>query len=173
MARLVARWRSSPYAAMTSKRPSGSSPHQTACVPILVRTEMSWFVRLSLCLAPRRGCWEQVVELQVTSRDERFEEEIHRIFRRRRLHDLRTLFRAERDAWYVALDGGDGEVLGSCGVVVTGAATLQSVETAPAYRRQGICSRLVVEAAHRSAEEHGARRFVIAADPGYHALGLY
>jgi ribosomal protein S18 acetylase RimI-like enzyme len=47
------------------------------------------------------------------------------------------------------------------------------VDTALAYRRRGICSRLVVEAALLSVERYGAERFVIAADPGYHALGLY
>ena len=31
----------------------------------------------------------------------------------------------------------------------------------------------MVEAARRSAEDHGAERFVIAADADYHALGLY
>jgi ribosomal protein S18 acetylase RimI-like enzyme len=30
-----------------------------------------------------------------------------------------------------------------------------------------------VEAAQRSAEHYGARELVIAADPDYHALGLY
>lgn len=47
------------------------------------------------------------------------------------------------------------------------------MDTAAAHRRRGICSRLVVEAAHRAAQEFGAERFVIAADPAYHALGLY
>jgi ribosomal protein S18 acetylase RimI-like enzyme len=46
------------------------------------------------------------------------------------------------------------------------------VDTALAFRRRGICSRLVVEAAQRSAQR-GAKRLVIVADAGYHALGLY
>jgi ribosomal protein S18 acetylase RimI-like enzyme len=118
--------------------------------------------------------WDQVVELQVAGRDEQFEEQMYRDFRRQRLVDKRVLFRAGRGAWYVALDPGQSEVLGSCGVVVTGGrGRFQAVDTAAAHRRKGICSRLVVEAAHSAAEIHGARRFVIAADPGYHALGLY
>ena len=40
-------------------------------------------------------------------------------------------------------------------------------------RRRGIASRLVVDAARHSASAYGAKRFVIAADLGYHALGLY
>lgn len=53
------------------------------------------------------------------------------------------------------------------------AVAFQAVDTAAPYRRRGICSRLVVEAVQRSAERYGAERFVIAADPEYHALGLY
>lgn len=118
--------------------------------------------------------WEQVLELQVAARDERFEEQVHRDFSRRRLGDLRALFRTGRGAWYVAVYPGDNEVLASCGVVVTAArGRFQAVDTAAAHRRKGISSRLVVEAAHRSAKQRGARHFVIAADPTYHALGLY
>ena len=118
--------------------------------------------------------WDGVVELQVAARDERFEEEAHRAFTRTRLQDRRTLFRQGRGAWYVALDPGGQEVVASCGVVVTGGrGRFQVVDTAAAHRRRGICSRLLVEAARHSAERYGAEVFVIAADPGYHALGLY
>jgi ribosomal protein S18 acetylase RimI-like enzyme len=117
--------------------------------------------------------WDQVVELQVAGRDrERFTETAHRTFCRRRQVDLRALFAAGRGAWYVALSG--GEVVGSCGIVVTdGRGRYQAVETAPAHRRRGICSRLVLDAAHDAARRYGARRLVIVADPEYHALGLY
>lgn len=118
--------------------------------------------------------WEQVVALQVAGRDERFDEVSHREFSSRRLEDLRALFRLGRGAWYVALDADGTEVVASCGVVVTGGrGRFQAVDTKAAYRRRGICSRLVVEAAHRAAEQHGAQLLVIAADAGYHALGLY
>jgi hypothetical protein len=49
---------------------------------------------------------------------------------------------------------------------------LQAVDTAEAHAA-GHRSRLVVEAAHRAADRYGADRLVIAADPDYHALGLY
>lgn len=116
--------------------------------------------------------WAQVLELQVAARDPRIAEAPHREFSRRRQDELRELFAAGHGAWYVALL--DGEVVGSCGVVVTGErGRFQSVDTAAAHRRRGICSRLVVEAARDAAARHGARRLVIAADPGYHALGIY
>lgn len=118
--------------------------------------------------------WEAVVKLQVTGRDASLTEASSEAFSRRRLQDLRVLFRAGRGAWYVALTAGDRKLVGSCGVVVTAArGRFQSVATAAAYRRQGICSRLVVQAARLSAERYGARCLVIGADLNYHALGLY
>jgi ribosomal protein S18 acetylase RimI-like enzyme len=118
--------------------------------------------------------WEAVVELQVQGRDAGHDEDAYRAFSRQRLDDLRTLFRAGRGAWYVALDDTTGTVVGSCGIVATaGRGRFQAVDTALAFRRRGICSRLVVEAARRSAAEYGVERFVIVADLHYHALGLY
>jgi ribosomal protein S18 acetylase RimI-like enzyme len=122
-----------------------------------------------------RELWEQVVELQVASRDEDHPEpeDVYREFTRYRMDELRMFFREGRGAWYVALAGED-TVAGSCGVVVTGErGRFHAVDTAAAHRRKGICSRLVVEAAHRSAKNHGAARLVIAAEADYHALGLY
>lgn len=117
--------------------------------------------------------WDQVVELQVAGRDrERFTEASHRTFCRRRQADLRDLFTAGHGAWYAALSG--DQVVGSCGIVVTdGRGRYQAVDTAPAHQRRGICSRLVVDAAHDAARRYGAGRLVIVADPEYHALGLY
>jgi ribosomal protein S18 acetylase RimI-like enzyme len=118
--------------------------------------------------------WDAVLELQVAGRDDREEEKAFRSFASPRLEDLRALFRAGRGSWYVAIAPTTGEVVASCGVVVTaGRGRFQIVETAPAHRRRGICSRLVVEAGRRAAADHGAEQLVIAADPDYHALGLY
>ena len=118
--------------------------------------------------------WDAVVGLQVADPDEEHDEESHRLFTRTRLDDQRALFRAGRGAWYAAIDPESGEVVGSCGVVVTaGRGRFQAVDTALAHRRRGISSRLVVEAARRAGEDYGAERFVIVADPDYHALGLY
>jgi ribosomal protein S18 acetylase RimI-like enzyme len=118
--------------------------------------------------------WDSIIELQVAGRDERFDEASHRTFSRRRLADLRALFEAGHGAWYVALDPVSDEPVAGCGIVVTdGRGRFQAVDTAVAYRRRGICSRLIVEAARHAAAVHGAGRFVIVADPDYHALGLY
>jgi ribosomal protein S18 acetylase RimI-like enzyme len=115
--------------------------------------------------------WDAVVELQVAAGDPADET---RTFRQALQQDRRALFRAGRGAWYVAHYPGEDEPVGSCGVVVTGGrGRYQVVDTAAAYRRRGICSRLLVEAARHATEVYGAERFVIGADPGYHALGLY
>jgi ribosomal protein S18 acetylase RimI-like enzyme len=120
------------------------------------------------------GLWEQVLELQAAEGHEGVPHEEHRAFHRRRLDELRLLFRSGRGAWYVALDGTGAEVLGSCGIVVVDdRGRFQQVDTAASHRRRGICSRLLVEAARHSASTYGARRFVIAADLHYHALPLY
>ena len=129
-------------------------------------------------LDPVRGAdeelWAAVLELQVAGREDGHDEGSFRTFARARLEDRRALFRLGRGAWYVAIDPANGAVAASCGIVVTGGrGRFQVVDTALAFRRRGICSRLVVEAARHAAEAHGAERFVIVADLGYHALGLY
>ena len=118
--------------------------------------------------------WVGVRELQVAGRAAVFEEESYRAFTLARQTDHRALFRAGLGAWYVALVPDTGEVAGSCGIVVTaGRGRYQLVDTAEAHRRRGVCSRLVVEASRLSAAAFETQRFVIVADAGYHALGLY
>jgi ribosomal protein S18 acetylase RimI-like enzyme len=120
------------------------------------------------------GLWRQVIELEVAGRDPELTEDEYRTYLEARHADRRKLFRAGRGAWYVATDPEGGNVVASCGIVVTaGRGRFQSVETAAPYRRRGICSRLVVEAARYAVEAHGAVQLVIVADSAYHALGLY
>jgi ribosomal protein S18 acetylase RimI-like enzyme len=118
--------------------------------------------------------WEAVVELQVAGRDEGHDEAGYRAFVHASRAARRAGFESRPGAWYVAIDPSSGEVAASCGIVVTdGRGRFQAVDTALAYRRRGICSRLIVDAAEHSAAVHGAERFVIVADAGYHALRLY
>ena len=119
--------------------------------------------------------WEQVVEIWVSSSEvEAAREATRRAFVRARLSELRALFTAGMGSWYVALDASRNEVVGCCGIVADGSrGRFQSVDTRADWRRRGVCSRLVVEACRHSEREHGVERFVIAADAGYHALGLY
>lgn len=123
--------------------------------------------------------WAQILELHVAHRDPWVDEASHREFARGRLTDLRRLFLAGRGGWFVAVLGEDrhgqgARVVGSCGIVVTGPrGRYQTVDTAEPYRRRGISSRLVVEAARRTAADYPVKRLVICADPAYHALGIY
>jgi ribosomal protein S18 acetylase RimI-like enzyme len=47
------------------------------------------------------------------------------------------------------------------------------VDTAEAWRRRDVASRLLVDAALHAREAFAAREFVIVADAHYHALSLY
>ena len=119
--------------------------------------------------------WAAMIELQVSARDlERFPaEEPQRVFYTARVRDLRAMFRAGRGGWYVALDQAAG-VVASLGIVVTdGRARFQAVDTAAPFRRRGICTRLVTDAARHAIAHHGARQLVIVADPDYHAINIY
>jgi ribosomal protein S18 acetylase RimI-like enzyme len=125
-------------------------------------------------LVPRSLVYATDLALQIASRDPAHGESRYRAFSRARQLELRELFQTGRGTWYVALSPGTKEVVGSCGIVVTaGRGRYQAVETGRAHRRRGICSRLVVEASRHSTEAFGAERFVIVAEAGCHALGLY
>ncbi|MGI8715166.1 MAG: GNAT family N-acetyltransferase [Solirubrobacteraceae bacterium] len=146
--------------------PADVRPHARANREVSVRA-------LDPVAGHEQALWDAVIEVQVAGRDPIHAEGPHREFCCARMRDLRELFAAGRGAWYVALSP-DDQVLGSCGVVVTaGRGRFQAVDTAQAHRRRGICSRLIVDAAHQTAHRYGAERLVIAADADYHALGLY
>jgi ribosomal protein S18 acetylase RimI-like enzyme len=150
-----------------SADPHQLSPHPRENRDVVVQA-------LDSTIGADEALWDAVVDLQVAGRDDGHEEKAYRSFTRARLEDQRALFRAGRGAWYVAIEPSTGDVVGSCGVVVTaGRGRFQAVDTALAHRRRGISSRLVVEAACRASEDYGAKRLVIVADAGYHALGLY
>ena len=116
--------------------------------------------------------WEQVIAVQTAEPFDDAPPEYHRAFLLRRQAGLRELFRDGRGCWFVALDG--DQVVASLGVVVTGGrARYQAVDTLPSHRRRGIASRLVYEAAQLTLRAHPIDRFVIVADPEYHAIGIY
>jgi ribosomal protein S18 acetylase RimI-like enzyme len=119
--------------------------------------------------------WQAVIEVQTATAIEQERESdlgYHVNFLRRRQLEQREIFAHGRGSWYVALLG--DAVVGSLGVVVTGGrARFQSVDTAAAFRRQGIARRLVLDAARDTCVKHRIDHFVIAADPDYHAIGIY
>ncbi len=142
-------------------------PHARANQQVLVRA-------LDTSAGADEARWEEVVEIQVGNREPGHEEPGYRAFSQAQMVDRRAVYAVGRGAWFVAIDPESDRIAAACGVVVTdGRGRFQSVDTAPAYRRRGICSRLVVEAAQQSAARFAAERFVIVADAHYHALGLY
>lgn len=145
--------------------PSAIAPHPRANAEVEIRV---------LGADGDGALWHGVLELGVECRQAGQAEEAYRAFALARQRDVQTLLRQRRGAWYVALDPASGEVAAACGVIVTaGRGRFQTVGTATAHRRRGICSRLVVEAARHATRTFGATSLVIAADAGYHALGLY
>ncbi|MCW2955485.1 MAG: GCN5-related N-acetyltransferase [Thermoleophilia bacterium] len=117
--------------------------------------------------------WVAAEQLQVDNREPGHTETDHRAFVQARQADRRQLFRAGRGGWFVAVTP-DGDVAAACGIVVTdGRARYQSVDTAEAFRRRGIASRLVHDVGVAAVRDFRADRLVIVADANYHALALY
>jgi ribosomal protein S18 acetylase RimI-like enzyme len=77
-----------------------------------------------------------------------------------------------RGVWFGAFDG--DALAGDLGVFVAGGlGRFQAVETAPAYRRRGVCGTLVHHAARHAFDALGAAHLVMVADPEYHAARIY
>jgi ribosomal protein S18 acetylase RimI-like enzyme len=116
--------------------------------------------------------WDQVLRRQMSQAPEGTDGDYHLTFLRRRQAELRRLFEDGRGSWYAALLG--EEIVSSLGIVVTGArARYQDVHTAESHRGRGIATRLVADAAADAASRHAIDHFVMAADPDYHAIGIY
>jgi GNAT superfamily N-acetyltransferase len=119
------------------------------------------------------GLWDTTVELQVAAREPGHTAAEYRTFVAARNEDRRSRFRAGDGAWLIARLP-SGEVVGSCGVVVTERrARFQAVDTGDAHRRRGIATRLVHEAGRLAIDRFGAEHLVIVADVDYFALPLY
>jgi ribosomal protein S18 acetylase RimI-like enzyme len=100
--------------------------------------------------------------------------ERHREFQRRQVARRQRAIAAGNGLW-VGARAKDGLLVASLGVlrVEGGFGRYQHVDTHPDWRRQGICSRLLFEAARLARERLDVDTLVIAADREYHALDLY
>jgi RimJ/RimL family protein N-acetyltransferase len=119
--------------------------------------------------------FDQVIHLQRLESLAAFDAPGQLEYGRARMADLRELFATRGGAWFVAIDPEIDRVVGSCGIVVVDdeRGRYQTVDTITSHRGRGICSRLLVEAASIIHERHGTSRFVIGADPDYHAVKIY
>ncbi|WP_374205917.1 GNAT family N-acetyltransferase [Crossiella sp. S99.2] len=75
-------------------------------------------------------------------------------------------------AWFTSHQ--DGQVIGSCGVLLGhGVARLQQLETTQEHRRAGVATSLVIAAAQWAFAQTNVARLVAVADPKYHAASLF
>lgn len=114
--------------------------------------------------------WAQSVEFRIAVDED--ESDGHRLFVERRSRELRDLVEAGHGVYVAAFV--DGVARAGLGLYAeNGIARFQSVETHPQFRRRGLASALLVEAARLVSEQHAVETFVIVADPAYVAIDLY
>jgi hypothetical protein len=103
--------------------------------------------------------WEAVTALQIATTSEAYGPESE-AFARRHMARARRMVDAGRSAWFGAFDG--DRLAADMGVVVEdGLGRFQSVETAHAYRRRGICRALLHHVSREAFTAFGARDLVI------------
>lgn len=116
--------------------------------------------------------WQQVLDLQVITRDVVHAESAYREYVVAQNRHRRAMVAAGIGRWMTAW--ADGRVVADMGIIgFGGRGRYQSVETHPDYRRRGICSRLLHECARIAGAELGVQELVIVADPDDHAARVY
>lgn len=120
--------------------------------------------------------WEERVELALAVNDAeppgKREGEGYRDFVTRKAEEYRRMVAAGLGQWFGAYL--EGRLAATLGLFVwEGLGRFQSVETHPAYRRQGLCGTLVYHASRIGLREMGAQTLVMVADPGYVAIRIY
>lgn len=117
--------------------------------------------------------WAQSVELSVRCNDQIPDRDFLRRLAAARVATRRGLVRAGHGAWFGAFRG--GRLVSQLGLFRAGAglARFQTVQTDPAYRRQGLSRALLHHAARYGLDDLGAGTLVIVADPDYLAADFY
>jgi ribosomal protein S18 acetylase RimI-like enzyme len=114
--------------------------------------------------------WAQTVEFRVAVDEDHGA--AHRQFVERRAAEFRDLMAGGHGVYVAAFV--DGVARAGLGVFAAdGLARYQSVETHPEFRRRGLASALLVEAARLVSSQQRVDRFVIVADPSYVAIDIY
>lgn len=116
--------------------------------------------------------WAQAVDLRLEVYAEDAHDE-HRAFVKRQLDESRGICDRGEGGWFGAF--ADSRLVSALGLIraLPDTGRYQTVETLEAYRRRGFAGRLLHEASRWGADALGLDRFVICADPEYHALRLY
>ncbi len=116
--------------------------------------------------------WQQAVELQVVCREAEFTEGEYREFRQQEMARYREMTSSSRGDWYGAFIG--SQLVSDLGLFhQNNISRYQSVETHPAFRRQGIAGTLVYESARQSIAKYSIHTLVIVAEEVSNAARLY
>ena len=116
--------------------------------------------------------WMQSIENQVICREPVFREAGYRVFRQAQVKRYRAMAAAGLGGWFGAFAG--DRLVGDLGIFCSAdLARYQSVQTHPDFRKRGIASALVHQAALYAFEQHAVERVVIVADVDSPAQRLY
>lgn len=116
--------------------------------------------------------WQQALDNQVRCREPQFEEKSFRKFMQGQMNRYRAMSAAGEGVWFGAFSG--PQLVADLGIFHDGEfARFQSVETHPEFRRKGIASTLVYQAARYAYTNFGIKSLVIVADHDSAAARLY
>jgi ribosomal protein S18 acetylase RimI-like enzyme len=116
--------------------------------------------------------WDQALENQVRCRDTRYEENSYLKFMRQEMTRYRAMSAAGMGAWFGAFIG--SQLVADLGLFHDGEfGRFQSVETHPDFRRRGIASTLIYQAARYALANFGIEGLVFVADHDSAAARLY
>ena len=116
--------------------------------------------------------WEAATRNQIACRPDVWNIDAYTVFKRQQMGHYRAMVAAGHGHWWGAFLR--GELVGECGLFFSDSlGRFQNVGTAPARRRQGICSAMVHEICRQAFAEDPSRTLVIVADEGEPADFIY
>lgn len=116
--------------------------------------------------------WMEVTENQIASKEADYRAEEYRPFKEKQMARYRAMSDQGLGHWFGAFL--NGKLVADLGIYRDQTlGRFQSVETHPAYRRQGICGALVHKSAQYAFDKMGLTDLVMVADENYHAAKIY